>query len=288
VTSWLRPVKGGESPSLDRVAAERTATERATTEPGPEPTVPVQSVDRALTVLEILATRGPTGVTEVATELGVHKSTVSRLLAVLESRGFVEQLADRGKYRLGFGVARLAGALTVQQDLATESRSACEALAQDVRETVNLAVLGDTGRDVNLSEVRGPASISSHNWVGQSTHPHATSSGKVMLAWTLEPDLRALLGEALPRFTERTITSYAELGRQLSQVRARGWATTVEEYELGLNALAAPVRDHRGRVVAAVSVSGPSYRLTEASFDRVAPRLLEATAEISRRLGHLA
>lgn len=260
------------------------------TEPGagPEPTAPVQSVDRALTVLEILATRGPTGVTEVANELGVHKSTVSRLLAVLESRGFVEQLADRGKYRLGYGVARLAGALPVQRDLATESRSACEALAEDVRETVNVAVLDDTGRDVNISEVRGPASVSSHNWVGQSTYPHATSSGKVMLAWTPDLDLRVLLGEELPRFTEHTITAHTDLGRELSRVRARGWATAVEEYELGLNALAAPVRDHRGRVVAAVSVSGPAYRLTGTSFAQVAPRLLEATAEISRRLGHLA
>lgn len=264
------------------MAAERTGTGTA-----PEPTATVQSVDRALTVLEILATRGPTGVTEVAAELGVHKSTVSRLLAVLEHRGFVEQLADRGKYRLGFGVARLAGALTMQRDLATESRPGCEALAEAVRETVNLAVLDDAGRDVNISEVRGPASVSSHNWVGQSTHPHATSSGKVMLAWTPDLDLPMLLGAELPRFTGRTITGHAELARELSRVRARGWAATVEEYEDGLNALAAPVRDHRGQVVAAVSVSGPSYRLTEASFDAVAPRLLEATAEISRRLGHL-
>lgn len=253
-----------------------------------EPTSPVQSVDRALTVLEILATRGPTGVTDVATELGVHKSTVSRLLAVLESRGFVEQLTDRGKYRLGYGVARLAGALTMQRDLGTESRSVCESLAGEVRETVNLAVLDDAGRDVNITEVRGPAALSSHNWVGQSTHPHATSSGKVMLAWAPDVDLPALLGEELPRFTDRTITGYAELEQELATVRARGWATTVEEYEPGLNALAAPVRDHRGQVVAALSVSGPSFRLTEATFPQVASRVLEAAAEISRRLGYLA
>ena len=245
----------------------------------------VQSVDRALTVLEILAQRGVAGVTEIAGELGVHKSTASRLVAVLESRGFVEQLADRGKYRLGFGIVRLAGALTVQRDLAHESRKACEALAADVGETVNVAIL-DGDRVINLSEVRGPAAIALHNWVGQSTPPHATSSGKVLLALTPGLDLTALLGDPLPPYTPHTLPDLAALAGELEAVRARGWAATVEEYELGLNALAAPVLDHEGRVVAAVSVSGPSYRLSPAVFDEVAPRLLRAAAEVSRRLGH--
>lgn len=252
-----------------------------------EPAALVQSVDRALSVLEILAKRGVAGVTEIAGELGVHKSTASRLVAVLESRGFVEQLADRGKYRLGFGIVRLAGALTVQRDLAHESRKACEGLAADVGETVNVAIL-DGERVINISEVRGPAAIAVHNWVGQSTPPHATSSGKVLLAWSPELDLRALLGDRLQRFTERTLGTTAALERELEVVRAQGWATTVEEYEIGLNALAAPVRDHEGRVVAAVSVSGPSYRLAPESFPQVSGRLLDAAADFSRRLGHLA
>ena len=154
----------------------------AAAEQGREPVALVQSVDRALSVLEILAKRGVAGVTEIAGELGVHKSTASRLVAVLESRGFVEQLADRGKYRLGFGIVRLAGALTVQRDLAHESRGACESLAADVGETVDVAIL-DGDRVINISEVRGPAAVASHNWVGQSTPPHATSSGKVLLAY---------------------------------------------------------------------------------------------------------
>lgn len=250
------------------------------------PAALVQSVDRALTVLEILAKRGVAGVTEIAVELGVHKSTASRLVAVLESRGFVEQLADRGKYRLGFGIVRLAGALTVQRDLAHESRRACEALAADVGETVNVAIL-DGDRAINISEVRGPAAIALHNWVGQSTPPHATSSGKVLLAHPAGLDLRALLGDPLTRYTAHTLADVAALERELTVVRAQGWAATVEEYELGLNALAAPVFDHEGVVVAAVSVSGPSYRLSPAVFPDVAPRLLAAAAEISRRLGHL-
>lgn len=250
------------------------------------PAALVQSVDRALSVLEILAKRGVAGVTEIAGELGVHKSTASRLVAVLESRGFVEQLADRGKYRLGFGIARLAGALTVQRDLAHEGRKACEALATDVGETVNVAIL-DADRVINISEVRGSSAVAVHNWVGQSTPPHATSSGKVLLAFTPELDLCALLGRRLEQYTERTVTDLNVLAHELDEVREQGWAATQEEYEIGLNALAAPVRDHQGRVVAAVSVSGPSYRLTLDRFLPVVERLRAAASDVSRRLGHL-
>lgn len=237
-------------------------------------------------MLEILAKRGVAGVTELAAELGVHKSTASRLVAVLESRGFVEQLADRGKYRLGFGIARLAGALTVQRDLAHESRRACEALAAEVGETVNVAIL-DGDRVINISEVRGVSAVAVHTWVGQSTPPHATSSGKVLLAHAPDLDLAQLLGRRLQSYTERTVTDLRALARELDEVRLRGWAATQEEYEVGLNALGAPVRDHSGAVVAAVSVSGPSYRLVPEAFGQVATRLVSAAHDVSRRLGHL-
>jgi DNA-binding IclR family transcriptional regulator len=245
----------------------------------------VQSVDRALTVLEILAKRGVAGVTEIAAELGVHKSTASRLVSVLESRGFVEQLSDRGKYRLGYGIARLGSALTRHRDLAHEGRVACESLAADTGETVNLAIL-DGGRVINISEVRGSGAVAVQTWVGQSTPSHATSSGKVLLAQLPRPELDALVGADLQRFTEHTITEPAALGRELDVVRQQGWASSVEEYELGLNAVAAPVRDHDGTVVAAISVAGPSFRLTRQDLAGVVPRLLQAADEFGRRLGN--
>ena len=252
---------------------------------GREPVAAVQSVDRALEILEILARRGVAGVTQIAGELGVHKSTASRLVSVLEARGFVEQLADRGKYQLGSGVVRLAGARTTQRDLAAEGHRFCETLAADVGETVNLAILvGD--RAVNISQVRGPAAISVQNWVGQSTPLHATSSGKVLLAHAPAVDLEQVLGLDLPRYTERTITRLDVLAAELERVRQQGFATTVEEFEEALNAVAAPVRDHTGTVVAAVSVSGPSYRLTSGALEGVARRLLGAAGQLSRRLGH--
>src|SRR3954454_19065934 len=196
----------------------------------------VQSVDRALSVLEILAAHGEAGVTEVAAELGVHKSTAFRLVAALESRGFVEQLADRGKYRLGFGVVRLAGAAAAQLDIAREGRPICEALAADLEETVNIAIL-DSDRAVNVSQVRGPAALSTHNWVGQGTPLHATSSGKVLLAHAPDAVRKSLLTRELRRFTPATITDPELLQRHLDRIVEQGWGSTAEEYEVGLNAV---------------------------------------------------
>ena len=244
----------------------------------------VQSVDRALSVLEILAAQGEAGVTEVAAELGVHKSTAFRLVAALESRGFVEQLADRGKYRLGFGVVRLAGAAAAPLDIAQQGRQICEALAADLEETVNIAIL-DTDRAVNVSQVRGPAALSTHNWVGQGTPLHATSSGKVLLAHAPDAVRKDVLARELQRFTPATITDPEALRQDLDRIVEQGWGSTVEEYEIGLNAVAAPVRGADGDVIAALSVSGPSFRLTAESHSRVARRLVAGAGELSRRLG---
>jgi DNA-binding IclR family transcriptional regulator len=244
----------------------------------------VQSVDRALVVMEILATLGQAGVTEIAAELGVHKSTVSRLISVLEARGFVEQLSERGKYRLGFAVARLARSTSARLDLVKQSQAACDALALESGETTNLAVL-DGDRIVNVAEAIGPAGIALRTWVGQSCPAHATSSGKVLLAGLGVGDLRERLAPHLESFTDETVTARADLEVELEMVRTRGWACVREELEVGLNAVAAPVYDADAEVVAALSVSGPSYRLGEEDFEAIAGRTIAAAASISRRLG---
>ena len=241
----------------------------------------VQSVDRAITVLEILARRGEAGVSEVASEIDVHKSTAFRLLGALEVRGLVEQAGDRGKYRLGVGLIPLAGAVSDRLDVTRQGAAVCERLAAEVGETVNVAVLQEQWA-VNVGQARGPSAVSVHNWVGQLTPAHCTSSGKVLLAFA-DPD-RAL--PPLRRFTPHTVTDPAALRAELADVRAAGIARTVEEYEVGLNAVAAPVRDRLGAVTAAVSVSGPSYRLTPERMDAVVPALRAGAAEISRRMGH--
>jgi DNA-binding IclR family transcriptional regulator len=250
-------------------------------------TAAVQSVDRALLVMEIIAKLGQAGVTEIATELGVHKSTVSRLITVLESRGYVEQLSGRGKYRLGFSIVRLAGSTSAQVDLVGQSQGTCNELADASGETTNLAVL-DGNRVINIVEAMGPGSIALLSWVGKSCPLHATSSGKVLLADLVPSQMRKRVGAKLEMFTENTITKVADLAAELVEVRKNGWASVREELEIGLNAIAAPVYDGGGVVVAALSVSGPAYRLGPDRFAEVAELTVASAADISRRLGYFA
>jgi DNA-binding IclR family transcriptional regulator len=248
------------------------------------PAAAVQSVDRALLVLDILARAGQAGVTEIAADLGVHKSTVSRLIAVLEARGYVEQLSDRGKYRLGHAVARLARASRSSVDLGRVSQDICDALTNDIGETVNVAILDDD-RIINIVESIGPAEITLRTWVGQSCPAHATSSGKVLLAGLDQADVRARLADPLAAFTPGTVVRITDLLHELAAVRECGWASVTEELEVGLNAVAAPVFDANNQIVAAISVSGPSYRLGEDRFGAVATLTITAAEAVSRRLG---
>ena len=245
---------------------------------------PVQSVDRAVAILEILARDGEAGVTEVARELGVHKSTASRLLAALDRRELVSQDTARGRFRLGVGLVRLAGAASLKLDLVQESRAVCRALAREMGETVNLAILA--GRDaLYLDQVAGPAALSPHNWAGQRIPLHATSDGKVLLAYLPAAEITEHLAPPLRRFTGHTITAPAEFGRLLAEVRRRGYATAVEELEEGLTAVAAPVRNAEGTVIASISASGPSFRIPAERIGALATAVQRAAAEISRRLG---
>lgn len=251
-----------------------------------EPAAGVQSVDRAISVLEILARSGEAGVSEVAAKIGVHRSTAFRLLAALEAHGLVEQVADRGKYQLGLGIVRLAGAAAARLDVARVGHAVCRQLAAGLDETVNTAILQGHAA-VNVDQVRGSASVSSHNWIGQVTPLHATSSGKILLAH-LDPQLRRQLvrDAGLARFTPVTITSAKALEDDLAHALERGYAVAVEEYEIGLNAIAAPVRDHHGVVVAAVSASGPAYRFTADLMHAAAADLMVACDRISHLLGY--
>ncbi|MCF3147657.1 IclR family transcriptional regulator [Streptomyces platensis] len=245
----------------------------------------VQSVDRAVTVLEILARHGEAAVTEVAEELGVHKSTAFRLLAVLENRGLVGQEQERGKYYLAAGVLRLAGAAAVRLDISQEGAPVCRELAAELGETVNIAVL-ESDAAVNVTQARGPASVTAQNWLGRRTPLHATSSGKALLAYQPRAVQEAVLARKLPRLTERTVTSAAALRRELAEVVENGFAVAIEELELGLRAVAAPVRAPDGSVIGAISVSVPAYRLAEERLPEVVKATVSAAGELSRRMGY--
>ena len=243
----------------------------------------VQSVDRALTVLGILARVGDAGVTEIAAELGVHKSTAFRIVATLESHGMVEQNEDRGKYRLGVGLIRLAGATTARLDVVQEARPVTRRLAAETGETVNIAVLSDQSA-LYLDQIAGASALQSHNWVGQHIPLHATSNGKVLLS-DLDADELDRRVPTLASYTPETITSRDRLRSELATILEQGYAVAVDELEIGLTAIAAPIHDAHGDVVASLSISGPTFRLDGDRVAGLVALVVDAAREISARLG---
>jgi DNA-binding IclR family transcriptional regulator len=247
----------------------------------------VQSVDRAISVLEYLAREGESGVSEVAAALEVHRSTAFRLLGALEARGYVEQPQERGKYSLGFGVVRLASAVSGQLDVTRQAGPVCDRLATEIGETMNVAVL-EEHYAVHVSQRFGPSAVTTHNWVGQLTPLHATASGKVLLAHVSVERRNDLLRRSeLEPFTSHTFTNRTDIEKELSRCLERGFAVVHEEFEIGLNAIAVPIRDADGSVIASVSASGPAYRFDDARMQDVTPSLIAGAAEISYRLGYL-
>ena len=221
--------------------------------------------------------------TEIANEIGVHKSTAFRLVATLEAHRLVEQTEERGKYRLGVGLLRLAGATTARLDLVQEARPVCRQLATDTGETVNIAVLSESSA-LYLDQVAGSSALQPHNWVGQHIPLHATSNGKVLLSGLSRQQCDAILNK-LSAYTPVTITTKSKLRAELDQVREQGYALAVDELEVGLTAAAAPIRNVHGDVVASMSVSGPTFRITDDRIDEVVTKLVEAAHEVSHRLG---
>lgn len=246
----------------------------------------VQSVDRAITILEILARVGEAGVTEVAAELGVHKSTAFRLIATMQAHGLVEQTDDHRKYRIGLSLVRIAGTSAARTDLVQAARPMCKRLASETGETINLAVLVDSTA-LYVDQIAGEATLQPHNWVGQRIPLHATGSGKVLLAHRSRREVDRLVPRLEP-LGPRTVTRRATLHRQLAHVRERGYALATDELEQGLTALAAPIRDAHGEVVAAASVSGSTHRMDDDAVAATVGPLLRAARDASLALGWTA
>ncbi len=245
----------------------------------------VRSVERAVTILDLLAVGGWRSGAEIARELHVHRSTALRLLGTLERHALVERDPKSAKYRLGRRLPQLASVVTGEFDLRSVARPVCEGLAGRLGETVTLDVLvGD--EIVPIEEATASTSVVSVNWLGRRTPVHCTASGKVILAFGPPAVRERLLGRPLERSTPHTITGRAELEAQLDTALKNGFARTHEELEVGLDAIAAPVYAAGGEVVAAVDVSGPSHRLRAEDRPELLQLTLDAAADLSRRLGY--
>lgn len=228
-------------------------------------------MDRAVAALEVLADLGEAGTGAIAGKLGVHKSSATRLLTSLASHGLVEQDGQGGTWRLGFGLVRLAGAVTSRVGFSQSAQHLCGEVAGDLGLTANVAVL-DEGYAVNVSQAVGSGLLAPRHYVGLRTPGHATSSGKLLLAYAVDGSAAAGDGP-LEKFTARTILTRADLERGLELVRERGWASSDEEWEDHITAVAVPLRRPDGTVEAALTVTGPNHRLPSGDFAAVAARL---------------
>jgi DNA-binding IclR family transcriptional regulator len=251
-----------------------------------------RSVERALEVLRAVGeARAEPGLSELADDLGLHKTTVFRLLGALERAEFVVRDDDRQRYQLGPALFRLATQARRATGLHEAARPELEALAHDVGETATLEVL--VGDEVLiLDEVHGRFLVGGSPEVGMRWPAHATSTGKVLLAAAAvevergrPAPRRAPSAGRLARLGPHTITSRAALERELAKVRRDGYAVGLEELEPGFIAIGAPVRNAHGRTVAAVSVGGPKARLGGARLRTATVRVRTAADRISRRLG---
>ena len=219
----------------------------------------VQSIERAFTVLRALSA-GAAGVTELADRVGLPKSTVARLLATLEEVGAVIQVESGGRYRIGEALIDLATAAVPGRTLVAAARPHLLALARLTGEATGLSVAD--GRDMlYLDQVNPDTELRVRDWTGARIPQHAVPSGQVVLAAAASDELDRHLDGELERFTEHTLIDVDSLRARLADVRSQGYAWAIEEFAEGLSSLAAPIRDHRGEIVAAVHVYGPSYRL---------------------------
>lgn len=230
----------------------------------------VQSVDRALDVLEALAEHGgEAGLSEIAARTGLPYGTIHRLLRTLLVRGYVRQESDR-RYALGGGLVRLGG--IAERMVGVWAQPYLARMVELSGETANLAVLeGDF--IVYVAQVPSPRRLRMFAEVGRRVLPHSTAVGKVMLADRPGDEVLALFERTgMPRRTANTITSAQDMLAELDRVRVRGYALDLGEEELGVHCLAVPVHDG-DRVVAAMSVSGPAERIEALDRDELAENM---------------
>ena len=248
----------------------------------------IQSVTNALDLLEEF--RGEDtelGVTELSKRLGLHKNNVFRLLATLESRGYIEQNKVTGNYRLGLKVLELGQVFIKHMGLLKMARPILEEIVEKCNETAYLGLIRDDRVVyVDVVEARQPVRVISR--VGVGLPVYCSAVGKAQIAFESADEVERILNEMpLKRYTRNTITDREELLRQLEEVRERGYAIDDEEFDEGIRCVGVPVRDYTRRVIAGLSISGPAYRFTDERLrEELIPLAMEAGKKLSARLGY--
>lgn len=246
----------------------------------------IQSVDRAVTLLEAIAEAGgETTLTELSRRTRLNISTCHHLLSTLVNRGYVAKVPVRRSYALGARILYLSNACLRQVDLPARANPFIEQINAATGETVHLAVLqGDTMVKVAKRESRHPVRVDT-GALGRSDAAHATATGKAMLAWLPEDEMRRVLAHGMARYTPNTITDWPALIEELRHVRRNGYSMDREEFQPGVICIGAAIRDHNGAVVGAISASTPTMRASDEHLTLVREQVVGAVRALSAGLG---
>ncbi|WHH56897.1 IclR family transcriptional regulator [Petroclostridium sp. X23] len=247
----------------------------------------VQTLDRALDILELLATqKNGMGVTEIGNRVGLHKSTVHRLLNALGERGYVEKNTDVGTYQLGMKVVEISSIHLNSIELKTEAAPYLRKLAAETTQPVHLATFVD-GEVIYIEKVETLNTIRMYSSIGKRVPMHCSAVGKAIMTGMADTEIEQLLKTRdLKQYTAETLSSIGQVIEQVREARKIGWAIDNQEHEEGIRCIAAPIYDYRGEVIAAVSTSGPKSVIAPEKDNMISEYVVKAAKEISKRMGY--
>ncbi|MFD2705795.1 IclR family transcriptional regulator [Salibacterium lacus] len=247
----------------------------------------IQSVDRALQILDLFDDdETELKITDISERLHLHKSTVHSLLKTLEKHQYIEQAGESGRYALGMKLFERGNHVIRSRDLRSAAQDSLYELSRAVRQTVHL-VIQDGHEGVYIDKVEQPSAVVFYSRVGRRVPLHCSGVGKALIAFCPDDEIDALLEDyVFTRRTERTITSSSAFRKEIQNVREQGYAEDKEENEPGVRCAAVPIRDHTGRVTAAISMSTLTMRTDEDTMGGCIEKLKETAMDVSRKLGY--
>jgi DNA-binding IclR family transcriptional regulator len=247
----------------------------------------VQVLDRALAALDVLASRSTEcSLVEICTTLKLHKSTAHRLMMVLEQHRLVDKNPDTGRYRLGLKLFEFGSKAIGAIDLRRHAKPYLDRLLRELGETVFFCLLDD-GQVFYMEKMESQQSVRTACTVGSRAPAYCTAVGKAMLAELTEAEVVGIVRRwGLKAITPNTITTASGLKSELRAIRSRGYAIDNEEKEPGLRCVSAAVRGDSGKLLAALSVSGPAFRVTKERVPEIGRAVMQAAGELSDELGY--
>ena len=249
------------------------------------PQPPTRAVDRALEILLCFSQDEPSlTLTQIAKRAGMHKSTVYRLLTTLESKRFIQHVDDNNTYRLGLGLVKLGSLVLKNNSIHRQATPYMHRLSAQYRETVDLAIL-DGAEVVYLQVFESPQRMKLATAPGERLPAFCTATGKAFMAFLPDEQVRTILKHGMHKYTEHTTLSISDINKDLRKTRERGFALSEQEFEPGVNAVAAPILDANQFPLAAMAIVGPAFRLPLERLMEVGKTLRATTDAIAKDVG---